>query len=665
MGEKKNDKWNEEKIREELLKAGEMESIPRSLKPEEIRGKLNQDKIKKKSCRWWYTTAVAACLVLVIFAMQIPDEKSRKTNQNTKTEEVQEGSTYKDIYEAFSKIWEEENTYETIDEDVVYDMVAEGQESRTDFTIEGALISQYGSSAKESSTDSTDIKKDYGKTNQQEAEVEEADIIKNDGRYLYQIIQSNGDDKYSVQITDTKNGLAEEVRIGEFDGIHNIYVTKNQLIILEAGWAENAFTKIHVYDITNRAKPKEYHTFTIKGEYQDSRISDGYLYYFAQVYTEKTEDPEDYASYLPMLNDEPIAEKDIYLPNVLKTDTYLVMTSIDLEKPDKFTDTKAIVTNADQFYVSQKNIYVTDILPEKEDETKKNSNRTKIYRFSYNSGKIKKEAEGEVKGILLDDMAMNEYQNYLRLVTTVDSYETEEVIDDITGESIGYQTLEHETSNSLYILKKDLTISGKIENLAEGEEVYSARFMNETGYFVTFRQMDPLFSVDLSDPKEPKILGKLKINGFSEYLHFYSKDLLLGIGMEADEEGVTQGMKISMFDISDPSNVTEKSKMNLSEYDSSPVLYDYKAVLIDTDKNLFGFLARSYRENEVCSYLLFSYEDGEFKQKMNIDCSDYEIYEKEIRGTYIGESFYLMCSSGRIEEYSLKDGSKLDELKSI
>ena len=263
-----------------------------------------------------------------------------------------------------------------------------------------------------------------------------------------------------------------------------------------------------------------------------------------------------------------------------------------------------------------------------------------------------------------DDMAMNEYQGHLRLVTTVDAYQVEKVTDDFWGEDMGYRTTDHETWNGLYILNEDLEVTGKIENLAEDEEIYSARFWGDTGYFVTFRQMDPLFSADLSNPKKPKVLGELKISGFSEYLHFYEKDLLLGIGMEADEEdGSTEGMKLSMFDISDPKEVREKSKLNLPEYDSSAALYNYKAVLIDTEKNLFGFLAEGYGEEVLCDYLLFTYEDGKFCRKMKIDCSDYDSYVREIRGTYIGDVFYLLSGDGSIRAYNLKDGSLADELK--
>ena len=157
------------------------------------------------------------------------------------------------------------------------------------------------------------------------------------------------------------------------------------------------------------------------------------------------------------------------------------------------------------------------------------SDSTKVSRISYRDGKMKLEASGSVEGVLTDDMAMSEYQGNLRIATTKTAYGIEKVTDDIDGEIIGYDTQESTTYNQLYILGKNLKIKGKIENLAKGEEIYAVRFLGNTGYVVTFRQTDPLFSIDLSDPKKPKVLGKLKISGFSEYLHGYGEGLLLGL----------------------------------------------------------------------------------------------------------------------------------------
>ena len=427
-----------------------------------------------------------------------------------------------------------------------------------------------------------------------------------------------------------------------------------------------AYCRIHVYDIADRSNPQEYHTFTVKGSYMDSRISNGYLYFFTSCQADRPSTKEDYKAYIPTLDGEPMAEDKIFLPQETDETAYLVMASIDMERPNEFVDSHALVTSADKFYVSEKNIYVADTQYAEYNKEGKSTDSTKLYRYSYKDGRMHKDAEGTVKGTLRDDMSMNEYQDHLRLVTTVESMEVEKIVDDLSGEELGYDSASMETTNSLYVLDQNLQVAGKIEHLAKDERIYSARFMGTSGYFVTFRETDPLFSVDLSNPKDPKILGELKISGFSEYLHFYADNLLLGIGMEADEKtGQTKGMKLSMFDISNPTDVKEQSKLDLSEYDYSDALYNYKAVLIDPKKNLFGFSAESYSEDNKRMYLLFSYRDGGFQEIMKIDCSDNNRYSWTIRGTYIKDRFFLLSENGLIEEYSLTDGSKTAELQLV
>ncbi|NBH13760.1 hypothetical protein D3Z36_06105 [Lachnospiraceae bacterium] len=748
-------KWNETDIRNYLEESAKDQEIPKSLLPaqmeewlrqqtaegikkeketDEEAGGADQRGLKKsKYFGWWCGSfAAAACLALVLFAVgknmdwklevagdKTADMAEMNDSAADTTEVAAEGTTYEKLYQAFDKTWkQQENLYLEKREYAEDDAVADDAATEDTGTAEGAMITESAEDTADSANmdaDSEHETEDYGKTNQQEEEVEEADIIKNDGRYLYQAVLQRKDEKYTVRIADTKGGLTETARVGSFQMIQDIYVWKDKLVVLEPGWAESsqetdsmqqseyiyedqrdsgfiqilkdglqkifqhtsaadakvsdivsgyAYCRIHIYDIAKRSDPREYHTFTIKGGYMDSRISDGYLYFFSSCETSRPADAENLKTYVPMLDGKPMAEDKITLPENTDAASYLVMASVDMEQPDKFVDTKALVTSADKFYVSRDNIYVADIQYPSYSEKGRQTDSTRLFRFSYKDGRMEKAAEGSVKGTLRDDMAMNEYQDYLRLVTTVENSNIEEIVDDISGEVLGYDSLESETTNSLYVLDANLQVTGKIENLAKDERIYSARFMGDSGYFVTFRETDPLFSVDLSNPREPKILGELKISGFSEYLHFYSDNLLLGIGMEADEEtGETQGVKLSMFDISNPADVKEQSKIHLSEYDYADALYNYKAVLIDPKKNLFGFSAEGYGEEDKRDYLLFSYENGEFQQILKIDCSDSERWSWTIRGTYIKDRFFLLGEDGRIEEYSLTDKSRTRELE--
>ena len=219
---------------------------------------------------------------------------------------------------------------------------------------------------------------------------------------------------------------------------------------------------------------------------------------------------------------------------------------------DRKTDSAAVFGNAGLYYVSGENIYICeDDYSGEETEVA----QTCIRKIGYKDGVLEAKGQTKIDGILHDSFSIDEYKGNLRLVTTVSQAGNQAVplLKSGVAEEPG---TEIEDSNSLYVLNADLEITGEIHDLAEGEQIYSARFIGDAGYFVTYRQTDPLFSVDLSDAAEPKIIGALKIPGFSEYLHPFGEGKLLGIGMDVDETGtVTNGVKVSMFDISDPSEM--------------------------------------------------------------------------------------------------------------
>ena len=133
------------------------------------------------------------------------------------------------------------------------------------------------------------------------------------------------------------------------------------------------------------------------------------------------------------------------------------------------------------------------------------------------------------------------------------------------------------STNRLYTFDENLKQAGILDHIAEGEEIYAARYLGDTVYFITYRNTDPLFAVDLSDLSNPKLLGELKITGFSEYLHFWEDDKLLGIGFETDPDtGRTKGLKLVMFDISDPVNLKAVDSLTINNCYHSPALYNYK-----------------------------------------------------------------------------------------
>ena len=204
-------------------------------------------------------------------------------------------------------------------------------------------------------------------------------------------------------------------------------------------------------------------------------------------------------------------------------------------------------------------------------------------------------------------------------------------------------------------------------------------FMGDTGYFVTYRNTDPLFSADLSDPTKPKIIGELKITGFSEYLHFYGENKLLGIGWETDPDtGSIEGLKCSMFDITDPSDVKEIDRIVLKNVSICDALSNYRAILASPDKNLFGFAYGLYKNSGTGDYyhteeqyyyglLSYSEEDG-FVPGAYLNITQSGLFDdaltnteyRTMRGIYISDTFYLVTENG-ISSYDMTDGYKLTD----
>ncbi len=509
---------------------------------------------------------------------------------------------------------------------------------------------------------------EYGMTNIQVEFIDEGDIVKNDGRYLYQLLRGENYEYSTVQIIDTQDGLKELSRIDGFSNIKEFYVWNDTVAVIESLWIDVPFNKVHFYDISDRTEPKVIHTFTLKGNYKTSRIADGYLYFFSSYNINETVKKNDLKSYIPVVEDEVLESDCLYLPEEITSTSYLLMVSVDLSEPTEFTDKMAVVSSSNYYYVSADNIYVLEDIYADYVHEGLQCDKTKIVRFPYAHGQIDTGIEGSVDGLLLDQFAMDEYDGYFRMITTVNPVKLEAVVDDFSGELLGYYDYEYlPESNSVYVLDDELNVIGSIENLAEEERVYSARFMGDIGYFVTFEEMDPLFSVDFSDPTKPKILGELKITGFSEYLHFYGENQLVGIGYEVNpENGFYEGIKISMFDISNPADVKEINKLVLKDYSYSDAFYNHHSVLISANKNLIGFLSEGYSSDFLRDYGVYSYdEETGFEQRFLFDCVPDEYGYFDVRGTYINDVFYLLKQNGGVEAYNLNSEKQIDFLENV
>ena len=520
----------------------------------------------------------------------------------------------------------------------------------TETADSGARTDNSSSSSDSSTASARAVDTSFSDTNVRTEGVGEADIVKTDGSYLY-TLKANSQEISIVDIRSDQMKVVSGISLNENFQASEFYLSDQKLFVL--GNMQNtqvdsdsktlyrgSCTRIQTYDLADINNPKSIGTVDQSGYYRTSRFKDGYLYVFSDYYIYDTITKKDYPSYVPLVGDNLLKQSDIYLPTNHAADQYLVVSSVSASSPDKAADQKAVMSENGEVYVSENNIYIyeyanSSILA----DNLAAKNQTILRKLSYNKGKLSGSAQGKVKGYLNDSFSIDEYDNTLRLVTTV-------------THNVGSSS----QSNSVYVLDADLKTIGKIEDLAKNEQVYSARFLGDTGYFVTYEQTDPLFSVDFSDPENPKILGKLKIPGFSEYLHFYSDNLLLGIGMDTDENGITNGVKISMFDISDPSDVKEVSKYTLDQYYYSDVFSDYRAALVDPEKNLIGFpLSGSANQ-----YVILSYDkDQGFQVQMQEEVNGNSYLGT--RGVYANEKFYVI-NGNAIEAYRMGDYVKIDDL---
>ncbi len=502
----------------------------------------------------------------------------------------------------------------------------------------------------------------YLDTNTREEEVGEADIVKTDGNYLY-ILYGN-----KIRILDIRNPEMEElgtIRIGGNTDPVELYVKDDRLVVFynetvqkdsdqdedssAYGADYQSYTVAETYDLSDRREPVSLGSVQLGGYYRTVRISGDYIYLFSDYYAEYNATRKVAESYIPTVQGKTIASNCIFLPGTIGTNQFLVVGSFSLKDPTQIIDSKAILSNGGDCYVSEDNIYVYEYVYDEKEEY----DQTLIRKISYKEGKLKGVAQTKIWGQVKDSFCIDEYDGNLRLVTTVNPvyhYGKDGGI-----ELYDASVEENGSSNALYILDKKLNVAGKIEKLAPNEDVYSARFMGETAYFVTYEQVDPLFSADLSDPENPKILGALKIPGFSDYLHGYGDGRLLGIGMETDEAGAQDGVKLSLFDISDPTDVTEVQKTVLEGFYATDLSYNYKLAAIDPKQNLIGFSAYG----DGTHYFIYRYDEKEgFVCVLDKEVNS---YGSEIRGLYAGERFYLVQGNA-VESFDLNTFDKIDDI---
>ena len=596
---------------------------------------------------------------------------------------------------------------------------------------------------------SSNNKGDHGETNEQVKGVNEADIIKNDGKYLYVVpaqktyweyqsflqygnkleaTTSSSDDieiggtyissgynpneklyedmteddfinKIFIVETGKNGALTKEsaIKVGKHENekikyseVKEIFVDNNRLIAIldcysfygeeKSEEKENngryfyydykMITCAVSYDISDRSNPKEEWRVYQDGDYLSARKVGNKVVlisnYNVPLYMDdvKITDycvPEVYCGE----NSCRISANDICIMGEVKDSSYVVVSTLDVTDYKETFNSTAVLGGGENVYCTQNNLYVTsgrfeetislggDAVAEIFMIDDSAIYTTEILKFDISGDKIKYKTKGKVNGTTLNQFSVDEYNGYLRIATTTGNFEN--------------------AKNNLYVLDADMVIVGMVEGLAKGETIKSVRFMGDTGYVVTFEQTDPLFVIDLKDPENPEVLGELKIPGFSNYLHPVTENYLLGIGVNGDDSGAGDGMKVSLFDVSDKKNPKEVAKFevlpqentgNLWGYLDCFAFYDHKAVCWDS-KNLTMYIpyrvTTEYMHTEDNSYrsefnstdnviaLKVNIKDGKLEKANNyvVGTEDsYKTYKPVNRATYTGDTVYSYSQNG-------------------
>lgn len=490
--------------------------------------------------------------------------------------------------------------------------------------------------------------KEHGNTNVQVAGVDEGDIIKNDGKFIY-IATGSATYESRLKIVNTQTmevAYSGKIEVADTENVtvEEIYVNGDILtVVYDRSDYEDYYyertSHVDVYDISDRSKPKKVNSKSQDGSFVSSRMIGSVIYNISRHYVRGNSEQEVEKYALPMVDGKALDGCCVYHFDDDST-VYTVVTALDTANEKAESKSVAILGDVGEIYCSGKKLYTLSGIFEE------NQDKTVITSFSLDGTDVTCKAKGTVPGSFNNNYSFDEYNGYLRCATT------------------NYDYTSYKNVSSIYVLNENLEIIGSAINIADDEQVKSVRFMGDKGYVVTFRQTDPLFSLDLSDPKNPKVMGELKLPGYSTYLHPLSDKLLLGIGYGGDEENAdTNDLKIALFDISDMTNPKLLDDF-IIECAHSEVNYEPKALINYAEKNIIGIPVTSYdygvyETKTVKSFAILNYTDNEISQVTGF-VHDTTGSSKLFRGTYIGEKLYTV-DEYKIAEHSLSSGEKLRE----
>ncbi|MEK5040080.1 beta-propeller domain-containing protein [Sporosarcina sp. FSL K6-3457] len=541
---------------------------------------------------------------------------------------------------------------------------------------------------------------DHSTTNNQVEGVDEADIVKTDGDFIYAVV---GDGK--VSITDIRNpkNIEQAAVIKMEEGFYpsQLFLHGKTLVVLGEKYEPyreeqqatsskrlmpvNSMTMVRLYDVSNPKKPSMIREVGAEGYLNGARKAGDTLYFVTNVHPYFwIMDHFDGDVLRPSMYDSKrsadtqlLDYQDIAILPGATEPSYSVITAINLSSPaTNKVVTKGYLGSSEQLYMSKENLYLTATSYDNMSTSNMmiwnpGTANTELFKFALKGTDVTYHSSAELKGHLLNQFSMDEYKGNFRVVMTEGN-----MWDD-----------KNPSKNHLFILNQNMKLTGSVEGLAKGERIYSARFIGDKAYMVTFRETDPLFVIDVANPAAPKVLGELKIPGFSNYLHPLDDTHLIGFGYETVAEKnpnggepriLTMGMKISLFDISDFANPKEQDTEIIGGRGTySPVQYDHKALFQHSQRHLYGFPVSVYDETGKKDYIELQsagalvYEitpekgivlKGDLLKK-NTRGEQYEEWDKQIQRMIYSKDELYTISTKEINNYSLDTFTPIGSMK--
>ena len=669
-------------------------SVPQRFEPDQIGRLLEKGAFRRKKDKRFYrsiaitATAVFVCISVVAVTilpslgerhrlLQTVDNEAAETtmaapmlpggdtshasqsgSNQSEPSEIVTVKSYDELYQFVDGLYKVQEANRAAEKGTFWDRIFNGMEKAT-----ANMAPETAAGSNDVGMDAATINESkHSKTNTQVENVDEADIVKTDGKYIYHL--SNG----RVIITRSENGKLDQCAVitDDVNHVNEMYYMQNRLLLLgtESDSPGTNVTKATVYDVSDRSKPKRIKSYTQDGGYISSRMIAGKLFLVTNhYYDQKPRSAEEKAKYVPgyVLNGgsrQFVPVQDIMVSKKTNTVGYVIASCWPVMQ-DGNPQFKSVLGGAKDVYASTQNLYV--MCPTSKKSGGETYDATNIIRFAIEDGKMRVAAQGTVWGTTLNQFSADESNGTFRIATTY-SRQFDNMNRSVAGSN---------SASGIYVLDMNLKVIGKIEGLGKTESIYSVRFMDKTAYVVTFRQTDPLYVVSLANPNKPVLKGELKIPGFSNYLHPLTETLMIGVGQQADENGRVTGFKLSLFDVSNPEKPIEKfHKIIQGETVSSMVSDTHKAFLLDDrdpDHPLVGLpLARydyDYAEGNYSGYIMYRIDpDKGFSQAFWTDWGEQypgNYGYRVSRGLYIGDYLYLI-GENRMASYHYGDFKEID-----